>query len=147
VPAPIRAVKDVATAGLMNLGGLNVLAVDDDQDALVLLGEILAAAGAAVATANSTDAALDQIQRECPDVLVADLGMPERDGFELIEAVRGSRDARLRAIPAAALTAYARSDDRRKALEKGFDVHLPKPVDPAELVGVVAALAARRAER
>jgi len=75
---------------------------------------------------------------------VADLGMPLMDGFELIQQLRTSGDAAARGIPAAALTAYARSEDRAKALKSGFEMHLAKPIDPAELIAAVKALARRR---
>ena len=78
-----------------------------------------------------------------PDVIVADLGMPQVDGFQFIDRVRRHRNARVRDVPAAALTAYARSEDRMKALRAGFQIHLAKPIDPAELVTTIAALAKR----
>jgi CheY-like chemotaxis protein len=119
------------------------LAVDDDPDTLRLLKEILEAVGATVATARSSRAALEIVATERPDVLVADLGMPLMDGFELIRQLRTSDDAAARGIPAAALTAYARSEDRAKALKSGFEMHLAKPIDPAELIAAVKALARR----
>jgi CheY-like chemotaxis protein len=76
-------------------------------------------------------------------VLLLDLGMPQMTGFELIERIRRSDDPRVRTLPAAALTAYARSEDRTKALRSGFQLHLAKPVDPAELMAAIAALAQR----
>jgi CheY-like chemotaxis protein len=78
-----------------------------------------------------------------PQVLVVDLGMPEMDGFEVIRRVRASIDPAIRNVPAAALTAFARSEDRTKALRTGFQMHLAKPVDPGELVASVATLARR----
>jgi CheY-like chemotaxis protein len=127
------------------LTGTHVLAVDDDADALRLLAEILQAAGASVTTANSGAAALETIMVTPPDVIVADIGMPGMDGFELVERLRRSPDARVRDIPAAALTAYARSEDRAHTLQRGFEMHLAKPIDPVELVSAVKALARRRA--
>jgi CheY-like chemotaxis protein len=129
---------------LPSLSGTHVLAVDDDPDTLRLLKEILEAVGATVATARSSRAALEIVATERPDVLVADLGMPLMDGFELIRQLRTSDDAAARGIPAAALTAYARSEDRAKALKSGFEMHLAKPIDPAELIAAVKALARRR---
>jgi CheY-like chemotaxis protein len=122
------------------LANLRVLAVDDERDALLLLSEILETAGACVATASSAGTALDALAGETPDVLVADLGMPVMDGFQLIEQVRCHVDARVRDVPAIALTAFARSEDRNRALQAGFHVHLAKPIDPTELVTTVAML-------
>ena len=127
-----------------DLTGTHVLAVDDEADALSLLTEILEAAGARVTTARTGAAALEKIGLIGPDVLVADLGMPLMDGFELINRLRQSDDPRLRNLPAAALTAYARSEDRAKTLQAGFEMHLAKPIDPVELVSAVKALARRR---
>lgn len=85
---------------------------------------------------------LEQLERR-PDALVVDLGMPQMDGFEVIRRVRGSTDPAIRNIPAAALTACARSEDRTKAPRSGFEMHLAKPVDPGELVASVATLVRR----
>jgi CheY-like chemotaxis protein len=127
-----------------SLNGTHVLAVDDDPDALGLLREMLEAVGASVTTATSGRAALEVVEADRPNVLVADLGMPGMDGFELIRQLRASDDAALRDIPAAALTAYARSEDRAKALQSGFEIHLAKPIDPTELISAIQALARRR---
>jgi CheY-like chemotaxis protein len=93
--------------------------------------------------ASSADDALKILDAERPDVVVADLGMPRVDGLQFIDRVRRHRNPRVRAVPAAALTAYARSEDRMKALAAGFQIHLAKPLDPAELVTTVASLARR----
>jgi PAS domain S-box-containing protein len=129
---------------LPDLTGTHVLAVDDEPDALKLLADILQAAGARVTTARSGAAALDKIGTTRPDVVVADLGMPLMDGFELIRRLRESGDELVRDVPAAALTAYARSEDRARTLQGGFEMHLAKPVDPVELASAVKALARRR---
>ena len=133
----------VSLADLPNLSDTHVLAVDDDPDALRLLKEILETVGATVSTATSSHAALDIIVTDRPDVLVADLGMPMMDGFELIRRLRTSDVPAARQIPAAALTAYARSEDRARALKSGFEMHLAKPIDPAELIAAVKALTRR----
>ena len=129
--------------GVGDLQGVHVLAVDDDADALSLLSELLDAAGARVSAAHSAEEALRHLDTDPPSVLVSDLGMPHVDGFALIQQVRRHRNPIVRRIPAAALTAYARSDDRMKALRAGFHIHLAKPIDPAELVTTVAALVKR----
>lgn len=125
------------------LWGIVVMAVDDDTDALKLVREILESAGAEVITVTSATAALDRLVSDRPQVLVSDLGMPGMDGFQLIKQIRQMTDASLRGIPAAALTAYARSGDRARSLRSGFEMHLAKPIDPAELVAAVGALARR----
>jgi CheY-like chemotaxis protein/nitrogen-specific signal transduction histidine kinase len=125
------------------LPDISVLAVDDDPDALGLVREILETAGARVRTATSVRDALQSIEGEVPDVLVSDLGMPGLDGFDLIQRIR-QMEGPAKEMPAAALTAYARSEDRAKALRLGFEMHLAKPIDPSELVAAVGSLARRR---
>jgi CheY-like chemotaxis protein len=120
-----------------------VFAIDDEPDALDLLRVVLEAAGAEVTTLSSPVTALERIADVKPHVLVIDLGMPEIDGFELIARLRKSTDKSIRRLPAAALTAFARSEDRTKALRSGFEMHLAKPVDPGELVASIATLARR----
>jgi CheY-like chemotaxis protein len=131
-------------AELGDLCGVRVMAVDDEPDALNLLREVLEAAGAEVTTANAPHEALGILDTLQPDVLVVDLGMPEMDGFEVIRRVRQSANEAVRHVPAAALTAFARSEDRTKALRSGFEMHLAKPVDPGELVASVLTLVRRR---
>jgi len=136
---------DTSTAFARNsrLDGIHVLAVDDDADALTLIGEILASAGARVTVLDSAIKAMEQIHLLRPDVLIADIGLPIVDGFGLISRIRQLADASLRDLPAAALTAYARSEDRVKSFQSGFQIHLSKPIDPVELVAAVAALVRR----
>jgi signal transduction histidine kinase/CheY-like chemotaxis protein len=123
-----------------NLHGVRILVVDDEEDSRRLVREVLEATGAAVDTAGSGAEALERLTVSVPDVLIADLGMPRMDGLDLIRAVRAHGDARVRAVPAAALTAYARSEDRTLALQSGFQLHLAKPIEPAELMAATAAL-------
>ncbi len=125
------------------LEGIRILAVDDDRDALALVREILETTGATVISADSGRDALDALERMNADVLVADLGMPGMSGFELIDRIRRSSRAQIREMPAAALTAFARSEDRTKALRSGFQLHLAKPIDPAELMAAIAVLVKR----
>jgi CheY-like chemotaxis protein len=97
-----------------------------------------------VTTADSAKDALEKLGKGNAEVLIADLGMPNVDGFELIARVRASDEAAIRNIPAAALTAFARSEDRARAMQSGFEVHLSKPIDPGELMAAAATLARRR---
>jgi PAS domain S-box-containing protein len=138
-----RTERREALTGLGDLTGVRVFAIDDEEDALNLLRVVLETAGAEVTTVSSPLAAIERIADVKPDVLVIDLGMPEMDGFELITRVRALPDKAVRRTPAAALTAFARSEDRTKALRSGFEMHLAKPVDPGELVASVATLARR----
>jgi PAS domain S-box-containing protein len=142
-----RAASSPTPMGGVTLGGLHVLVVDDEPDALSLLSEVLQSAGARLSAASSAAEALTKLLPELPDVVLTDLGMPRMDGFELIARIREHEDARVRDIPAAALTAYARSEDRVKALRAGFQMHLAKPIDPAELITTVATLARRGLRR
>jgi CheY-like chemotaxis protein len=125
------------------LDGIHVLAVDDEPDSLTLLRTVLEAAGATVTVSHSAAAALDAMTQQPPDVLLADIGMPGIDGLRLIRAIRQLGEP-IRHIPAAALTAYARSQDRISSLASGFQMHLVKPIDPLELVVAVSALVPRR---
>ena len=138
-----RAVARAQSIPLGDLEGVRVLAVDDDADAVTLVADLLQAAGARVRTAASADDALRLMETEPPQVLVTDLGMPQVDGFQLINRIRTHHNPLVRRVPAAALTAYARSEDRVKALRAGFQIHMAKPIDPAELITTVAALARR----
>jgi signal transduction histidine kinase/CheY-like chemotaxis protein len=121
--------------------GLRVLVVDDEPDTLETVQTILGKCGAEVRTAASANDALAALDDWLPDVVISDIGMPDQDGYELIRHVRERPAARGGLVPAIALTAYARIEDRLKALAAGFQMHVPKPVDPAELVAVVASLA------
>lgn len=130
-----------------NLHGLRILVVDDDRDSLALIRQILELTGAEVATAETAVDAVDRVHADPPDVLISDVGMPQMDGFELIAQLRRSTNPVVREIPAAALTAYARSADRAKVLREGFQMHLAKPVDPAELLASISALTRRAPDR
>jgi PAS domain S-box-containing protein len=124
------------------LDGLRILIVEDDADTREVVGMILSAAGAAVGTVASLSGAEEAMATGRWDVLVSDLGMPDGDGYDLIRRLR-ARPA-LAALPAVALSAHAMDGDARLSLKAGFDVHLPKPVDPDDLLRVVASLARRR---
>ncbi len=122
------------------LAGLCVLVVDDEPDAREILEEILDLAGATVKTAADAAEALRILSDFVPDVLVSDLAMPDEDGLSLIRKIRNRAPDRIATIPAIALTAYTRPEDRVRALNAGFQMHVPKPVDPTELVVTIASL-------
>jgi CheY-like chemotaxis protein len=117
--------------------------VDDEPDARDLLRRLLEKCEADVSTAASVNEATGLIEELRPDVLVSDIGMPGRDGYELIRFVRSLSSESGGKTPAIALTAFARSEDRTRAMLAGFDVHVAKPVEPIELCAVVARLAGR----
>jgi len=125
------------------LEGLHILLVDDEADSRELLNTVIGSCGARVKTANSAAEAFEIIQSEPFDVIISDIGMPEEDGFELINKIRGLPVEKGGNVPAIALTAYARIEDRIKALRSGFQMHVSKPVEPSELIVVVANLAGR----
>jgi signal transduction histidine kinase/CheY-like chemotaxis protein len=134
VPAPAPAFVPT------RLEGVRVLLVDDDEDARQLVEQILRECGVAVRAVGSASAALHAIDQDLPDVLVSDIGMPDVDGFELIGRIRADARPAVARLPAIALTAFARTEDRDRALREGFDRFLRKPVNAAELVREVAAL-------
>ncbi len=127
----------------LNLAGVKVLVVDDEADARALVQRLLEDRGAIVQSAGSVAAAMQQIQSQRPDVLVSDIGMPEEDGYALIRQVRALSAEQGGSLPAVALTAYARSEDRLKVILAGFQMHMAKPVEAAELLALVASLAGR----
>jgi signal transduction histidine kinase/ActR/RegA family two-component response regulator len=129
------------------LRGVRTLVVDDDRDALDLVSVVLAGAGADVRTCASAEEAMAAWREWRPDVLLSDIQMPGEDGYSLIRRVRAEESDDGGRVPAVALTAYGRVEDRMRALSAGFSMHLPKPVDPIELVTVVASLVEPRPSR
>lgn len=127
-----------------NLLGLRVLVVDDEADTLEAIRLLLEQRGARVHTALSAADALNELERWLPEVLVSDIGMPGEDGYELIRKVRARDPDQGGRVPALALTAYARVEDRVHILAAGFQMHVHKPVEPAELLAVIASLAGWR---
>lgn len=127
-----------------NVRGLRVLVVDDDRDATELLAELLGGYGLTPIVASSAQQAIEALERERPDALVSDIGMPGEDGYSLIGRIRKLADPALAGIPAMAVTAFARNEERARALWSGFDHHLPKPVDPNELFAVLGSMTAAR---
>ena len=119
-----------------DLKGVKVLAVDDEADARALLTALFVQCGAEIETCGSAAEALELLEQYNPDVIVSDIGMPGEDGYMLIKKIRESGNK----IPAVALTAFARTEDRFQALQAGYNMHVPKPVEPAELALVISRL-------
>lgn len=128
------------TQDLPSLTGLRVLIVDDDQDSLDLTAFVLEQCEATVKTANSVDSALAVFSQFNPNVLVSNIGIPEQDGYFLIQQIRQTEVNPSNAIAAVALTAFAKEEDQQQALSAGFQCHLTKPVNPYELVATIASL-------
>ena len=146
-PRRLRAISGAGHANIpaTMLKGVKVLVVDDEPDARALVKRLLEDCEATVITAASAAEAMELLLNEPPSVLVSDIGMPEEDGYSLIRKIRALDKHRGGNTPALALTAYARSEDRMQAIRNGYQMHIAKPVEPAELTTVVAALAGRTA--
>lgn len=152
----VEAAADVRAAGaappmpaphddsLPSLHGLSVLVVDDEPDAVEMMAAALEACGASVVSAVSVRDALETLERGGVDLLLSDIAMPGEDGCELIRSIRSMPSIQLATLPAAAVTAHARDDERERALAAGFQMHLSKPVQPAVLARAVASLALSR---
>ncbi|HEV8246778.1 MAG TPA: ATP-binding protein, partial [Polyangiaceae bacterium] len=138
-PASMKSRAGLAAAA-GQFEGLRVLVVEDDVDARDLLEEVLCSAGCSVTASSSVGDALTALQSEHPDILLSDIAMPGETGFDLIRRVRALPPENGGSIPAAALTAYASAEDRRRVLQAGFMMHVPKPVDPDELLQAVSVL-------
>lgn len=147
LPAARPAARPRGESGLdeiePTLRGLRVLVVDDAEDARDLVATILTRQKAEVRTAGSAHEALDLLQKWRPNVLVSDIEMPVMDGYSLMHRIRAMEDPETKPLPAIALTAYARIEDRLRALSAGFQMHVPKPVEADELVTVIASLGGR----
>jgi PAS domain S-box-containing protein len=139
--------RELPTLPAISLDNVRVLVVDDDPDARNLLRVLLESARATVYLAASANQAMDQILSKQVDVLICDIGMPDVDGYALIRSIRTLGDPQKSEVSAVALTAYARLEDRTKAIRAGFQNHLPKPVEPSELLAVVRSLASPRAKQ
>ena len=132
-----------AFGATVRLDARRVLVVDDDPDAVLLAGAILSAAGADVRQASSAASALEVFTDWRPDIVIADIEMPGEDGLSLVRRMRSAETAWGGKTPAIALSAYARTEDRMRSLTAGFSMHVTKPVEPAELIAIVASLASR----
>ena len=122
------------------LGDVRVLVLNDDADMRDLIAMILEDAGARVTRTSSVREAIAAIAERCPDVALSDLGMPGEDGYGFVKRVRASTDPVVRSLPLVAMTAYARAEDRHRVLDAGFQRHIAKPIEPAELVVTLAQL-------
>lgn len=127
----------------LRLNGMLILVVDDEEDTRQLLVQSLTFYGATVITADSAAKAFAEIQDKNPDLMVSDIGMPEEDGYSLIRRIRALPDKQHNSIPAVALTAFTRAQDRMRALTSGYQNHVSKPVEPDELATVIASLTGR----
>jgi CheY-like chemotaxis protein len=130
-----------------DLTGVRIVLVDDEPDARDVVARVLSRAGAVTCSAGTVREALAAVTRERPDVIVSDIAMPDEDGYDLIRKLRELSPTHGGTIPALALTAYAREEDRLRCITCGFQAHLPKPVDPNDLVALVAHLASQQTTR
>jgi PAS domain S-box-containing protein len=138
LPLPANA-DDYPRGQVSHLDGTRILLVDDDVDACAAMSRILEQSGATIATAADVDSAIAELERFKPQMLVSDIAMPERDGFELIREVR-ARGYSYQALPAIALTAFARPEDRIRVLLAGYQAYATKPINATELTATIAAL-------
>ena len=149
LPTPVLRPEDhydhgdraATTKTLESLGRVRVLLVDDEASVRNVLATMVSKCGAKVRTAENAKIALKLLAEERPDILVCDLAMPDMDGYALIRQIRDAESKTGRRLPVIALTAYASSDDKSRALAAGFDLHLAKPVEPIQLVAAIAGLA------
>jgi signal transduction histidine kinase len=144
-PGPVPSPPTTAQPGQVRLDDLRILVVDDDDDARALLEEVFAEAGAFVACASSADEALEQLAGRRPDIIISDIGMPQVNGYSLMQAIRRLPHDGGSATPAIALTAYSRPEDAERAIAAGYQLHAAKPIDPLTLLSSVAALTGRAA--
>jgi CheY-like chemotaxis protein len=130
-------------AKVVSLDGIKVLVIDDEPDARELIKWVLESSQAEVATAGSAAEGLDLVRTLRPDLVISDIGMPDKDGYQLIREIRSLPPDKGGKIPAIALTAFARSEDRTRTLLAGYQIHLAKPIEPRELVATVGSLVGR----
>jgi PAS domain S-box-containing protein len=139
--------RDLPSVPAISLNNVSVLVIDDELDARNLLKLLLESAGAMVYLAPSAEQGMEHLLTKSVDVLICDIGMPDVDGYSLMRRIRALGNGQKSEVAAVALTAYARLEDRTEAMSAGFQNHLPKPVEPAELLAVVHSLADPRSKR
>jgi CheY-like chemotaxis protein len=137
---PRAAVDSLLPVDLPQLDNVTVLIVDDERDGRDLIARLLAERGAKTTGVSSAAEALEALAAQRFDILLSDIGMPDVDGFELIQRVRQMDASRSGPIPAIAITAYARPEDRQRSLLAGFHMHLSKPLEAGELIASIAGL-------
>ena len=140
LPEPGTTVQTYPFDQLPRLPGIAALVVDDEADSLMFSGRLLEERGAKVLLAVDAQQALDTLLSEHVDILISDIGMAHEDGYQLIAKVRSLADERIARVPAIAVTAYARAEDRQRLLLAGFQMHITKPIEPQELVAGIASL-------
>jgi CheY-like chemotaxis protein len=138
LPTAPRDESAAAACERVSLGGAHVLVVEDQPDGLAFVSRILLDRGGRVSMAASAAGALEHFDRHAPDLIVSDIEMPGMSGFELLSELRAREHGRR--VPAVALTPFARAEDRTRSLLAGYQGHVPKPVEPAELLATVASL-------
>lgn len=144
-PSRSNGVPSIEETEKLSLKGVHILVVDDEPDARALIHRLLVDCDARVSTAASAEEGIAAILQDTPDVLISDVGMPGEDGYSMIRRIR-KLDQPFASVPAIALTAYARVEDRVKAIQTGYQLHLSKPVEPVELIAMVGSLVARMAQ-
>lgn len=143
ISAPTGKVPPPCEFQRVDLRGIKILLVEDDADSRELIRIILDECEAEVIAAESAQAALVHLEHTLPDIILSDIGMPGMDGYEFLRRVRGFVNGAER-VPAVAITAFARNEDRNRVLRGGFIAHIPKPADPAEVLGIIAGLVGRK---
>ncbi|HEY1921595.1 MAG TPA: ATP-binding protein [Tepidisphaeraceae bacterium] len=141
-PTAVKASSEINRSRI-TLEGLKVLVVEDEPDARDLIARLLTDAKAEVITAESADQGMRKLRDSSPDVLVSDIGLPRKDGYAFMREVRALADPKMGKTPAIALTAFARSEDRTRAMMAGYQVHMAKPIEPVELLATIASLVGR----
>ena len=138
-----RSAGECSCSSKPDLGGIHILVVDDEIDGCLYVKEVLEHAGARVSLAPNARDAMNSLQANPPDLILCDIGLPVEDGYSFIRGLRALGESQFSDIPAVALTANVFDEDRSRAIQTGFQEHLPKPVEPGELLAAVGKLICR----